>query len=332
MRWEFLREEEFPSAIEKAGGLCVIPIGCLEMHGEHLPVGTDSLKAHALAVLAAEKTGAVVFPTAMWLGDVMGVHKLEKPWEKKRAGYISLSPELLMQILKELCDEIGRNGFRKILLLSSHGGNDPWLSFFDRAVRYTQKDYAVMWSKIDLRDLDADKVLLAAKERPEEFSMLTEEDRKIVMDQYEKLAELMLKREREGKPFTFYHYMIDLSDGPCIYKRISGCGSGTEYMAVTPWGDLYPCHQFVGDEKFKLGNIWEGVTNTAIQGEFAACNVYAHPECRDCWARLYCSGGCAANAYHSTGSVTGVYEYGCKLFRKRMECAIMVAIHRALGK
>lgn len=180
MRWEFLREEEFPSAIEKAGGLCVIPIGCLEMHGEHLPVGTDSLKAHALAVLAAEKTGAVVFPTAMWLGDVMGVHKLEKPWEKKRAGYISLSPELLMQILKELCDEIGRNGFRKILLLSSHGGNDPWLSFFDRAVRYTQKDYAVMWSKIDLRDLDADKVLLAAKERPEEFSMLTEEDRKVL--------------------------------------------------------------------------------------------------------------------------------------------------------
>jgi hypothetical protein len=101
MRWEFLREEEFPSAIEKAGGLCVIPIGCLEMHGEHLPVGTDSLKAHALAVLAAEKTGAVVFPTAMWFGDVMGAHKIERPWEKHRAGYITLSPELLMQILKE---------------------------------------------------------------------------------------------------------------------------------------------------------------------------------------------------------------------------------------
>ena len=163
-------------------------------------------------------------------------------------------------------------------------------------------------------------------------SALTESDLPIVMEQYEALAKLMLQKDKEGKPFTFYHYMIDLTGGPCIYKRISGCGSGTEYMAVTPWGDLYPCHQFVGDEKFKLGDIWQGVTNTAIQSEFAACNVYAHPECADCWARLYCSGGCAANAYHATGSVTGVYEYGCKLFRKRMECAIMVAIARALGQ
>ena len=159
---------------------------------------------------------------------------------------------------------------------------------------------------------------------------LTEEDMAIVMDQYEKLAELMLRRDKEGRPFTFYHYMIDLSGGPCIYKRISGCGSGTEYMAVTPWGDLYPCHQFVGEEKFRLGDIWSGVTNTDIQNEFASCNVYAHPECKDCWARLYCSGGCAANAYHATGSVTGVYEKGCALFKKRMECAIMVAVARAL--
>ena len=163
-------------------------------------------------------------------------------------------------------------------------------------------------------------------------SALTGEDLAIVMEQYEKLAELMLERDTEGRPFTFYHYMIDLTGGPCIYKRISGCGSGTEYMAVTPWGDLYPCHQFVGEERFKLGDIWTGVTNTEIQAEFAACNVYAHPECRDCWARLYCSGGCAANAYHATGSVTGVYEDGCKLFRKRMECAIMVAVARALGQ
>ena len=167
---------------------------------------------------------------------------------------------------------------------------------------------------------------------PGDPGALTEEDLPIVLEQYEKLAELMLEREKAGKPFTFYHYMIDLSGGPCIYKRISGCGSGTEYMAVTPWGDLYPCHQFVGEEAFKLGNIWDGVTNPDVQAQFAACNVYAHPECRDCWARLYCSGGCAANAYHSTGSVTGVYEYGCKLFRKRMECAIMVAVAKALGE
>ena len=163
---------------------------------------------------------------------------------------------------------------------------------------------------------------------PEE---LTDEDLPVVMQQYEELAELMRQRDREGRPFTFYHYMIDLTGGPCIYKRISGCGSGTEYMAVTPWGDLYPCHQFVGEEKFRLGDIYNGVTNTAIQDEFAACNVYARPECRDCWAKLYCSGGCAANAYHSTGSIRGVYKYGCELFRKRMECAIMLAVDRALG-
>lgn len=166
---------------------------------------------------------------------------------------------------------------------------------------------------------------------PGDPSELTEDDLPIILDQYEKLAELMLERDREGKPFTFYHYMIDLAGGPCIYKRISGCGSGTEYMAVTPWGDLYPCHQFVGEEKFKLGNVYDGVTNTEIQKEFASCNVYARPECLDCWAKLYCSGGCAANAYHSTGSVKGVYKYGCELFKKRMECAVMVAVKRQLG-
>ena len=169
--------------------------------------------------------------------------------------------------------------------------------------------------------------VVCAKGDPSE---LTAEDMEIVKKQYEDLAELMLKKDKEGNPFTFYHYMIDLTGGPCIYKRISGCGSGTEYMAVTPWGDLYPCHQFVGEEKFKLGDIWQGVTNKEIQGEFAACNVYAREECRDCWARLYCSGGCAANAYHATGSVKGIYESGCELFRKRMECAIMVAIARTL--
>ena len=166
---------------------------------------------------------------------------------------------------------------------------------------------------------------------PDDPNALTEADLTVVMEQYEQLAALMLERERAGKPFTFYHYMIDLTGGPCIYKRISGCGSGTEYMAVTPWGDLYPCHQFVGEEKFRLGDVWHGVTAPEVQSEFAACNVYAKPECRDCWARLYCSGGCAANAYHASGSVTGVYEAGCELFKKRMECAIMLAVARATG-
>ena len=166
---------------------------------------------------------------------------------------------------------------------------------------------------------------------PDDPSALTKEDIEIVKRQYELLAELMLARHREGRPFTFYHYMIDLTGGPCIYKRISGCGSGTEYMAVTPWGDLYPCHQFVGEEKFRLGDIWSGVTNTAIQDEFKCNNVYSHPDCETCWAKLYCSGGCAANAYHATGSVTGVYESGCELFRKRMECAIFLEVAKCLG-
>jgi uncharacterized protein len=140
----------------------------------------------------------------------------------------------------------------------------------------------------------------------------------------------MLRREKAGKPITFYHYMIDLAHGPCIYKRISGCGSGTEYMAVTPWGDLYPCHQFVGDPAYKLGDIWQGVTNTALRDEFKLCNIYARPGCRDCWARLYCSGGCTANALHATGDIHGIYEYGCDVFRKRMECALMIKAAEAL--
>ncbi len=167
---------------------------------------------------------------------------------------------------------------------------------------------------------------------PTDPSALTDNDLQIVLEQYELLADLMLEREKEGKPFVFYHYMIDLTEGPCIYKRISGCGSGTEYMAVTPWGDLYPCHQFVGDDKFKLGNIWDGVTNTEMQNEFKNCNVYAHPECADCWAKLYCSGGCAANAYHATGNIKGVYERGCDLFRKRMECAIFLEVTKNLSE
>ena len=180
--------------------------------------------------------------------------------------------------------------------------------------------------ELGFTELSMEPVVCAA----DDPSALTEEDKAIVMEQYEKLAELMLERHREGKPFTFYHYMIDLKGGPCIYKRVSGCGSGTEYMAVTPWGDLYPCHQFVGDDKYKLGNIYDGVTNTAIQDEFMECNVYTRPECADCWAKLYCSGGCAANAYHATGSVKGVYSYGCDLFRKRMECAIMLEAAKTL--
>ncbi len=164
---------------------------------------------------------------------------------------------------------------------------------------------------------------------PDDPCALTEEDLPCLFEQYENLAVELLRRDSEGRPLTFYHYMLDLKAGPCIYKRISGCGSGTEYLAVTPWGDLYPCHQFVGDSSYKMGDIWQGVTNTELRDEFKLCNVYARPDCADCWAKLYCSGGCAANACHASGSITGVYEYGCRLFRKRMECAIMMQVAKS---
>ncbi|MBR4587910.1 MAG: thioether cross-link-forming SCIFF peptide maturase [Lachnospiraceae bacterium] len=163
---------------------------------------------------------------------------------------------------------------------------------------------------------------------PGDEAALTPEDIEIVKEQYEILAKDMLRREEEGKPITFYHYMLDLTEGPCIYKRISGCGSGTEYMAVTPWGDLYPCHQFVGEEEYKLGNIWDGVTNDALRERFRNCNAYSRKECENCWAKLYCSGGCAANAFHASGSIEGIYEPGCELFKKRIECAVMMNVAR----
>lgn len=164
---------------------------------------------------------------------------------------------------------------------------------------------------------------------PKEPYALKESDLPILKEQYQILANEMLKRYRKGNGFTFYHYMIDLDAGPCIVKRVSGCGVGTEYLAVTPTGELYPCHQFVGEEEFLLGNIWDGIQNKKVLEQFETCNVYSHKECKDCFAKLYCSGGCAANAYHTTGSVNGVYEFGCELHRKRIECAIMLKVAEA---
>lgn len=230
-------------------------------------------------------------------------------------------------------DYLGRGSWERIVpkfqkLVEARGGKNYYMrGTFTHANPDFLEDIKVMLD-LGFDELSMEPVVCA----PDDPSALNESDLEIVKKQYEELAELMQKRRSEGRPFTFYHYMIDLSGGPCIYKRISGCGSGTEYMAVTPWGDLYPCHQFVGDEKFKLGNIWDGVTNHEMQEEFKACNVYARPECADCWAKLYCSGGCAANAYHATGSIRGVYKSGCELFRKRMECAIYLEALKSLDE
>ena len=150
------------------------------------------------------------------------------------------------------------------------------------------------------------------------------EDLPQIFEEYDALAREMIKREKEGNGFNFFHFMIDLTGGPCVYKRLSGCGSGTEYLAVTPWGDLYPCHQFVGTEEFLMGNVWEGIKTPEIQKEFRHCNVYTKEECKKCFARFYCSGGCAANSFNMHGTINSTYEIGCELQRKRVECAIMI--------
>ena len=227
-------------------------------------------------------------------------------------------------------DYAGNGSYEKIVpkfkrLVEARGGKDYYVrgTFTHNNVDFTND--ILHMADLGFTELSMEPVVCA----PTDPCALTKEDMPKIFEQYEILAKEMIKRKKEGRPFTFYHYMLDLKNGPCIYKRITGCGSGTEYMAVTPWGELFPCHQFVGDPKYSLGNIYDGITNTAIQDEFRSCNAYARPECADCWARLYCSGGCAANAYHATGSINGVYEYGCELFKKRIECAVMMQVAEA---
>ena len=159
---------------------------------------------------------------------------------------------------------------------------------------------------------------------PKEPYAIRDEDLPKLFEEYDKLAVEMIRRHKSGEDFNFFHFLIDLEGGPCVAKRLSGCGSGTEYLAVTPWGDFYPCHQFVGNEKFLLGNVDEGILNTDIRDEFKCCNVYAKEKCRKCFARFYCSGGCAANAYNFSGDICGAYDIGCELQKKRIECAIMI--------
>lgn len=224
-------------------------------------------------------------------------------------------------------DYAGKGSYEKIIpkfkrLVEKRGGKGYYMrgTFTHHNVDFTNDIFHM--ADLGFTELSMEPVVCA----PDDPCALTQEDLPKVKEQYEILAKEMIKRRREGRPFTFYHYMLDLKNGPCIYKRITGCGSGTEYMSVTPWGELFPCHQFVGDPKYSLGDIWNGVKNTEAQDEFRSCNAYARPECKDCWAKFYCSGGCAANAYHATGRINGIYEYGCELFKKRIECAVMMKV------
>jgi uncharacterized protein len=230
-------------------------------------------------------------------------------------------------------DYLGRGSYEKIVpkfkkLVEARGGKN----YYMRGT-FTHLNTDFTNDIIHMADLGFTELSMEPVVCPEGDPVaLTKEDLPKLFSEYEKLACEMIKRKKEGRPFVFYHYMLDLKNGPCIYKRISGCGSGTEYMAVTPWGDLYPCHQFVGDEKYLLGNVFDGVKNTEVQDKFRSCNAYARQECRDCWAKLYCSGGCAANSYHATGDVRGVYKYGCELFKKRIECAVMMKVAESLDE
>ena len=167
-------------------------------------------------------------------------------------------------------------------------------------------------------------------EKTEDYALRREDVPKLLAE-YDKLALEYIRRKKEGKGFQFFHFMIDLEGGPCVAKRLSGCGSGTEYLAVTPWGDLYPCHQFVGKEEFCLGNVDDGITNTKTRDEFKLCNVYAKEECRNCFAKFYCSGGCAANAFNMHGDINKPYGIGCELQKKRIECAIMIQAAKSQG-
>ena len=153
---------------------------------------------------------------------------------------------------------------------------------------------------------------------------IREQDLPQIMEEYDKLALEYIDRYKKGNGFNFFHFMIDLTQGPCVYKRLSGCGSGTEYLAVTPWGDFYPCHQFVGNEDFLMGNVDEGIIKPEIVKEFGNCNVYSKEKCKNCFAKFYCSGGCAANSYNFHGTINDAYDIGCEMQRKRVECSIMI--------
>ncbi|MCX4257799.1 MAG: thioether cross-link-forming SCIFF peptide maturase [Oscillospiraceae bacterium] len=153
---------------------------------------------------------------------------------------------------------------------------------------------------------------------------LTERELPAIFSEYERLAEIILEHDKQGKHFNFFHFMLDLDQGPCAIKRLRGCGSGNEYVAVTPDGDIYPCHQFVGYDEYKMGNLFDGTFSREMKNSFAAAHIYSKEECTKCWARFYCSGGCNANNYIYTGNILTAHKLSCEIQKKRLECAIMI--------
>ncbi len=151
---------------------------------------------------------------------------------------------------------------------------------------------------------------------------LRKEDLPKIFESYDKLYDELVQKKAEGKEFNFYHFKVDLNGGPCVYKRISGCGAGFEYVAITPQGEVYPCHQFVGKEEYKLGSIYDDSYNADLGMSFKKAHIYNKPKCRNCWARFYCSGGCQANNIAFNNDINNPYDIGCQMQKKRIECAI----------
>lgn len=229
------------------------------------------------------------------------VHDYMRPFRGGQGSYASVVPKF-----QKLADSRGQNNYY-VRGTFTHNNLD-----FSRDVLHL--------ADLGFKQISVEPVVA---QETEDYA-IREEDLPQLFEEYDRLAVEMIKRQKEDRDFNFFHFMIDLEGGPCVAKRLSGCGSGTEYLAVTPWGDFYPCHQFVGNEKFLLGNVTEGVKRTDICDEFKACNVYAKPKCRECYARFYCSGGCAANSYNFHGDIHDAYDIGCALQKKRVECAIMI--------
>lgn len=273
---------------------------------------------------------------------------LEEPYQKKFRFTLTTNGVLLNEEIMEFCNrEMGNvvlslDGRKEVHdwmrpCRTGTGSYDLVVPKFQKFVESRgQKNYYVRgtftrknldFSKDVIHYADLGFQLLSMEPvvaAPEEEYAIRKEDLPQIFEEYDKLALEYIKRQKEGRGFQFFHFMLDLNQGPCVAKRLSGCGSGTEYLAVTPWGDFYPCHQFVGREEFLLGNVEDGITKPSISDEFKLCNVYAKESCKNCFARFYCSGGCAANSYQFHNTITDVYEIGCEMERKRVECAIMI--------
>ena len=189
---------------------------------------------------------------------------------------------------------------------------------------FTNKNLDFSKDVFALNEAGFDQISVEPVVGDDDVYALTEKDLPAVFAEYEKLALQLLENEKKGKKFNFFHFMLDLDQGPCAIKRLRGCGCGNDYVAITPDGDIFPCHQFVGIDEYKMGNIDEGTFDQEMKADFARAHVYSKPDCRECWAKFYCSGGCNANNYQYMGDIRTAHKISCQLDKKRLECAIMM--------